>query len=500
MVKVKKIMQKVESYIIDYQLQVQSNENIMKLEDDVKSIKVTSPLKPKHPCKRCDYKARTKPHLRVHIQSIHEGIRHPCGQCDYSATTSGHLKTHIQSKHNGIRRHFCPQCDYKARTKQHLQVHIESVHEGIRHLCDQCDYSATTKQHLQAHIDFIHKGIKYPCNQCDYNTSTQHHLKTHVQAVHDGIKVSCRQCDKQFTSQGSLKHHVKSTHDGIKYGCKLCKKEFSQQRYLTNHIQKKHEGLRGKVRDLKPEKIECPTCGFICQSKENFRHHNRKHLTIDCHHCGKSLLKSSNFQAHQRRCTKDFSKYFPCTICGRRFSVKGDLDRHYEKRHTVSTLTKLYQCELCDFQTLKETTFWEHARSHRDLRCHLCNQKIRGYKNFLKHRQLHEQQEQLQLHDLKKCPSCDKQFMDEKTYVRHIKTHNFSKCSKCDYKTNNTFNLKAHFWRVHIKPNIAESEQSEPQQQKPKCSYCDYTSIAQSKVSRHQESCYFAGPEIFCIV
>ena len=64
-------MQKVESYIVDYQLQVQSNENLMKLEDDVKSIKVTSPLKAKHPCKQCDYKAQTKQHLRVHIQSVH---------------------------------------------------------------------------------------------------------------------------------------------------------------------------------------------------------------------------------------------------------------------------------------------------------------------------------------------------------------------------------------------------------------------------------------------
>ena len=81
------------------------------------------------------------------------------------------------------------------------------------------------------------------------------------------------------------------------------------------HIQKKHEGLRGKVRDLKPEKVECPTCGFICRSKENFRHHNRKHLTMDCHLCGKSLLKSSNFQAHQRRCTKDLSKCLTVVDC-----------------------------------------------------------------------------------------------------------------------------------------------------------------------------------------
>ena len=247
--------------------------------------------------------------------------------------------------------------------------------------------------------------------------------------------------------------------------------------------------------DLKPEKIECPTCGFLCLSKKNFRDHKKKHLTVDCQLCGKTLSKLSNFRSHQLRCTKDFSNYrYPCTICDGKFERKCDLKQHHERCHTVRTqLYQVYQCNICDFHTLKKETLREHTRTH-DLSCNICNQKVRGYKHLLKHRQLHEQN--LQLHDLKKCPKCDKQFIENESLVRHKRTHEFRKCNMCDYKSNYKSNLNAHTWRIHMKPKIAESEPKTM----PKCSFCDYTSKVPYNVHRHEETCSLSGPEIFCIV
>ena len=197
-------------------------------------------------------------------------------------------------------------------------------------------------------------------------------------------------------------------------------------------------------------------------------------MTVDCQHCGKSLSYNTDFRVHQRRCTKDISLDHPCTICKKTMKTRYELNRHYEKCHTARILTKLYQCTLCDFEISNQRVLRKHATTH----------KIQD--NYIV----------LQSHEPKKCPKCDKQFLKDESLARHMKTHNFKRCSMCDYKSKKTSNLKAHTWRVHLQPKIAQSEP------KPmlKCSFCDYTSNAQFSVTRHQESCSFAGPEIFCIV
>ena len=229
-----------------------------------------------------------------------------------------------------------------------------------------------------------------------------------------------------------------------------------------------------KKRVAKVEQIECPSCSLIFPSKDTYRSHKRQHLTVDCQHCGKSLSYNTDFRVHQRRCTKDISLDHPCTICKKTMKTRYELNRHYEKCHTARILTKLYQCTLCDFEISNQRVLRKHATTHKT------------QDNCIV----------LQSHELKKCPKCDKQFLKDESLARHMKTHNFKRCSMCDYKSKKTSNLKAHTWRVHLQPKIAQSEP------KPmlKCSFCDYTSNAQFSVTRHQESCSFAGPEIFCIV
>ena len=52
-----------------------------------------------HYCHLCEIKTVSKGSLKMHIESIHDGIRYECGQCDYMATKQGNLKRHKQVKH-----------------------------------------------------------------------------------------------------------------------------------------------------------------------------------------------------------------------------------------------------------------------------------------------------------------------------------------------------------------------------------------------------------------
>ena len=42
----------------------------------------------------------------------------------------------------------CYQCNFTAKQRNHLKVHVESNHGDIRYNCDQCHYSANQKDQL----------------------------------------------------------------------------------------------------------------------------------------------------------------------------------------------------------------------------------------------------------------------------------------------------------------------------------------------------------------
>ena len=234
--------------------------------------------------------------------------------------------------------------------------------------------------------------------------------------------------------------------------------------------------LRVKVKEMKAEKVECQTCGVIFPSKKRLSNHIRRHLTVDCPHCGKSLSKGSNFQAHQRRCTKDLSKYFQCTICNRKFYAKQDLQRHYKRVGTCQPVD--HKCHICDFGTSSKREFRTHLKTHtrkysrtQVYQCQLCDFQSVGNKTiFEKHGRVHKL----------KLPKK----LNEQTKL---------KCEQCDYKTKRKFDLKVHILRIHDKPKTKTTKTM------PKCSFCDYTASNQWNITRHEEKCSFSGPEILCL-
>ena len=227
---------------------------------------------------------------------------------------------------------------------------------------------------------------------------------------------------------------------------------------------------------MKAEKvIECPTCGKICSSKLSLRNHFRMHLRVDCPHCGKSLSKCSNFQLHQRRCTKVLSSRFQCTICNKKFYAKQDLQRHYKRCQREPDVQK---CHICDFGTSSKREFRTHLKTHtrkysrtQVYQCQLCDFQSVGNKTiFEKHARVHKL----------------------KSHKKSIEQTKFI-CEQCDYKTKRRFDLKVHILRIHDKPKPKSTKTQ------PKCSFCDYTSSNQWTVTRHEEKCSFSGPEILCL-
>jgi hypothetical protein len=83
-------------------------------------------------CSECDHQANTKGRLTTHIKSQHQGVRYFCelSGCDYSSSISTQLKNHHLTIHEGLR-FSCDQCTSIFTSKPGLRHHIQSKHEGF---------------------------------------------------------------------------------------------------------------------------------------------------------------------------------------------------------------------------------------------------------------------------------------------------------------------------------------------------------------------------------
>ena len=178
---------------------------------------------------------------KTNVQTVHK-----CSICDYKTALKPHLKRHIESVHQGIKPFKCTLCEYEGSVKLSLEKHIESVHEGIKPFkCSICDFKTAFEPHLKRHIESLHQGVKpFKCNICDYETAQNSNLKRHIERVHEAIKklrklrksFTCDfpDCGKTFFGNNSKrsyenhkkKHLVSKVKKKLESKCDFCNKEY----------------------------------------------------------------------------------------------------------------------------------------------------------------------------------------------------------------------------------------------------------------------------------
>jgi len=140
----------------------------------------------KFPCSMCDYVATQKSNLTTHMSRLHSGFI-ICKVCKAVFNSKSELLEHEQT-HQTIKKEFIfctyENCNYKARSKYGLQLHVDKIHLGRRYVCDECNYIATQKCHLRVHIRTVHEGRSFPCHLCDHVASYKNNLKRHIISIH----------------------------------------------------------------------------------------------------------------------------------------------------------------------------------------------------------------------------------------------------------------------------------------------------------------------------
>lgn len=220
-----------------------------------------------HKCAICSKGFKTTAHLSRHMEVHDEPVNlHACSLCDFKARTKPYLKIHYIRKHTEDYNYKCEQCGKMFKVQSDYTTHVKD-HDTESCVCDICGSSYPSKSSLYFHKHYKHKTKvkKFQCQTCKKKFKTQKNLDSHME-LHK-IKYVCEQCGMEFKSKYGLTKHLR-THSGEKsYLCAICGKTFgclsSQKIHLLTHV-----GERPYV---------CDICGQSFTQRSPMMLHRRKH-------------------------------------------------------------------------------------------------------------------------------------------------------------------------------------------------------------------------------
>ena len=193
-------------------------------------------------CNECEYKTYRKSCMKSHIINKHQKHlkdRFPCEQCGQTYSSKGALKLHINSIHSGLKELvYCKieNCSFSCFRNQWMKVHENQVHNlGSKLSCEQCDYQTGNKQAFKNHLRIQHSDFKYECESCDYKCRDSDRLKDHKRIVHENILIPCELCDYKATKKSNLRDHMQVKHIKNMLNCETCDFKTIHKRKLWDH-------------------------------------------------------------------------------------------------------------------------------------------------------------------------------------------------------------------------------------------------------------------------
>ena len=210
---------------------------------------------------------------------------------------------------------------------------------------------------LEAHNDLKQQSVSeemdteearnatFDCTICTEKYEDKHDLECHLRDHHTEPENKCSICNFVFKTPEDLQNH-KTTHNTEFMNCDVCKITFRSNNELNNHL-KTH-----KVE----EHYKCELCENMFKDKKSFTDHAIEHVSNTSSKCNKSgKISESKIQVTQHE-EKNERDEFKCKKCEKVYSSMSNLRRHD----------------------------W---RSHRDVKCNICDDRIESRQEIGKHRQ-----------------------------------------------------------------------------------------------------------------
>ena len=192
--------------------------------------------------------------------------------------------------------------------------------------------------------------------------------------------------------------------------------------------------------EVRQKRYTCTVCGKSFSQKRDLERHTRTHTgqkPYICASCGKGFSQKSNLERHSNIHTK--AKSTMCHICGFTFALNANLTRHM-KTHTGE---KPYDCKDCGKLSPSRTHRTLHMLSHTGEKpslCHLCGKQYALKTSLNRH--------------VTRLHTPDNEAMSQNEWTKTVRFVDSSSCPKC-------------------KDDICRCSENMSPEGPPKCSSCN---------------------------
>ncbi|XP_017869862.1 PREDICTED: testis-specific zinc finger protein topi [Drosophila arizonae] len=289
----------------------------------------------------------------------------------------------------------CEFCDFIFADVSFLLVHSATHLPERRFECTACDLRMTTAKeasvHYQTDCVYMREGLKqlqaqpnrfFVCNVCELKFANVELLQEH--------RYSCYHYFPRLSENGKR----------LVLPCEFCTTNFEYAHEIQPHYEEKHLNKKKREKELR-NSGSAATMGRL-----------RQYL---CDICGKSYTQSSHLWQHLR--FHQGVKPFVCQEenCGRKFTIRPDLNDHIRKCHTGE---RPYHCLVCGKRFLTGSVFYQHRLIHRGERryeCEECGKRFYRADALKNHQRIHTGEKPYD------CPFCTKTFRQRGDRDKHVR-------------------------------------------------------------------------------